>query len=140
MKQVEKASFSFDSYKIIKFSYLDPNQDTDTVSFGINPSGNYSEKNGIFTTQFDFVIKYGENNEKELLSVTMQAVFNFGGQLSYTDIPPFFFINSTGIVFPYLRAFISTLTTLANVKPLLLGLLNLSSLESVFKENIIIEK
>lgn len=140
MKEVQKASFSFESYKILKFNYVDPLVEVDTISFKINPSGKYFEKKGQFNSQFEFIVNYGEENENELLSATMLAVFDFGEELEYERLPSFFFNNSIAIAFPYLRAFVSTLTSLANVKPLIMGLLNLSSLEDIYKENTIIEK
>lgn len=39
------------------------------------------------------------------------------------------------ILFPYIRAFVSTVTLQANVMPILLPTVNLSSLESRLREN-----
>lgn len=139
MKEVKKASFSFDTYKIIKFKYDNPSSEIDTITYAINPSGRFFSKTGIFILEFEFVVKYGENNESELLRLTTQGEFNFGGELNYSDVPDFFFKNSIAIVFPYIRAFVSTLTSLANVKTLTLGLLNFSGLEDIFKENTTVE-
>ena len=46
-----------------------------------------------------------------------------------------FISNSIAILFPYVRAFVSTLTLQANIKPILLPTLNLSSLQDILREN-----
>ncbi|EXZ22215.1 pretranslocase subunit SecB family protein, partial [Bacteroides fragilis str. S13 L11] len=51
------------------------------------------------------------------------------------EIPNFFYPNSIAILFPYVRAFVSTLTLQANIKPILLPTLNLSSLQDTLREN-----
>ncbi|MBK7039827.1 MAG: protein-export chaperone SecB [Bacteroidetes bacterium] len=54
------------------------------------------------------------------------------------EIPTFFYKNCIAIIFPYLRAFLSTLTLQANVKPLILPLMNLSGLEKPLIENTVL--
>lgn len=51
------------------------------------------------------------------------------------DIPDFFYANSIAIIFPYIRAFVSTLTLQANIPPIVLPTLNLSQLRTILRDN-----
>lgn len=67
----------------------------------------------------------------------MTASFQFSEDvIDIEDIPTYFYANSIAIVFPYLRAFISSLTIQANLKPMILPTMNLTSLSSPLKENV----
>jgi len=51
------------------------------------------------------------------------------------DIPDFFYKNSIAILFPYLRAYLSLVTTQANVPGIILPTYNLSGLEEELRSN-----
>lgn len=131
------AAFNFDSYKINKFTYTDPTEGQINLFIDFNPSGVYHQTGGLFTLFLEVKVLYGEKNENELLSISLIANFKFKEPLELKDIPAYFYKNSIAIVYPYIRSFVNTLTSLANVKPLMLGLLNLSSLEEVLINNTI---
>ena len=59
----------------------------------------------------------------------------FNGSTSIEDIPEYFYPNSIAIIFPYIRAFVSTLSLQANVKPIVLPTINLIGLTNELKEN-----
>ena len=50
------------------------------------------------------------------------------------DIPEYFYPNSLAIVFPYVRAFVSTITLQANMQPVVLPTINLMGLTEELKE------
>ena len=51
------------------------------------------------------------------------------------EIPGFFYPNSLAIIFPYVRAFVSTITLQANVHPVMLPTLNLIGLTEELRSN-----
>ena len=53
---------------------------------------------------------------------------------SFKDIPDFFNANSIAIVYPFIRAFVSTITLQAGLRLLVLPILNLNSLSATLKE------
>ena len=55
-----------------------------------------------------------------------------GGEVCTSNI---FYKNSLAIIFPYIRAFISTLTLQSNAGLIILPTLNLTHLEKPFREN-----
>jgi preprotein translocase subunit SecB len=135
MKDVEKTAFSFESYRITRFSFANPQAEQDSLTIIFDPIGTYIEKEGKFYLTLDFFAKYGDKDQHELLSIKIEATFKFTSGTNFDEIPSYFYANSLAIIYPYLRAFVSTLTSLANVKPLILGLLNLSNLEQKFRQN-----
>ena len=130
-------AFTFKGYRIleIKLNNIDTIEDS---SFTINfaPDGIYYSSNNIFKLILEIEIHLGEETNNCLLSLKVEANFQFDESIkNHTEIPSFFYKNSIAIIFPYIRAFISTISLQANIKPIILPLLNLSSLETQFKEN-----
>ena len=59
--------------------------------------------------------------------------------LSFKDsdkLSRFLYLNAPAIMFPYLRAYISSLTALSGINPITLPTLNLSGLKSELESNI----
>ena len=136
MEEVQKAAFSFENFKVSEFSYNENNDNGSILKIGLEPSGIYNSKTGEFTLKLIF-ISHNENNiDNFIFQLKSIAVFKFDANIEYSKIPSYFYKNAIAIVFPYLRAFISTLTLQANTKLLKLGLMNLSGLEVSLKENV----
>lgn len=133
----EKASFSLDSFKVPKFSYDEGNDNGSNIKIGFSPSGKYNSSNGEFELTLLFISHEEEEIESVIFQLTAIAVFKFDRNLKLSEIPSYFYMNAIAIMFPYLRAFISTLTLQANTKLMNLGLMNLSKLEKPLRENTI---
>ena len=106
------------------------------INIDFQPSGIYQKDKGLYDLSFVFVA--WENNKTQenfAIKVKCNAVFQFNGAIGIDEIPAFFYPNSIAIVFPYIRAFVSTLTLQANVQPLLLPTINLSSLQETLRKN-----
>ena len=56
------------------------------------------------------------------------------------EIPDFFYPNSLAIIFPYIRAFVSTLTLQANVRPIVLPTVNLMGLTDMLRKETTVEE
>lgn len=138
MKEINKAAFFLEYYKVSKFSFVETNNESESLNVKFQPSGKYNAKEGKYVLSFNFSATYGEK-ETELINATMDAFFKFQQPIELNEIPDYFYRNSIAIVFPYLRAFISTLTSVANSKPLILPVMNLSSLEEPLKKNTVSE-
>ncbi|HLO91987.1 MAG TPA: hypothetical protein VK172_12560 [Lentimicrobium sp.] len=72
---------------------------------------------------------------KPFIKIDCVATYRFQEKLNFQDIPPYFYQNSIAILFPYVRAFVSTVTLQANIGPILLPTMNLSELESPLRDN-----
>ncbi len=133
--EVQSAAFSFTSFRIPVFRYSDSGR-KDSTSLNINflPSGRYNKEERTFEINLE-VIGIEEGTDKEILFVQCISYFMFKTSLPLAELPSYFYRNAIAIVFPYIRAFISTLTLQANSGILILGLLNLSGLEKPLQEN-----
>lgn len=124
----KKAAFVFKEYKftrsMIDFSLLANNEEL-VVSF--SPTGSYSPKTGEFHIRLHFT---ASNNEvlHPIIEVECEAIFVFEDALPYDVLPDYFFTNSTAILYPYIRAFVSTLTLQSNYEPFVLPTLNVAAL------------
>lgn len=129
----QKAVFFLKGYTfpkaVLDFSALSKRCSIDP---SFNVEGVYYERRKEYHLNFAF--KAASEEEQELVSVFCEAVYEFVHIEKYEDIPSYFFANAIAILFPYIRAFVSTLTLQANYGPLVLPTMNLSSLAGVLKE------
>lgn len=132
-EQVPKAAFSFKGYKINSFSFTQPAPDKVEYAINFDPKGEYKQEQGDFIIDLMFKCFFGE--EKEFVDLSLTATFHFPNSPEFSEIPPFFYRNSIAIIFPYIRSFITTLTAVCNIQPLVLPLLNLSQFEKILKDN-----
>lgn len=131
---MEEVAFSLKDYKFSKAS-LDFNiPDKASLSVYFNPAGAYSQSTGVYNLCFDVIVGCKETNS-DVVKVTCEASFEFNKPLKLEDIPQFFYPNSLAILFPYVRAFVSTLSLQANVRPVMLPTINLMGLTDTLREN-----
>lgn len=137
-KEVSKAAFSLCAYKFVKVEMnldsIDPNS---KYSIKIIPSGIFTPDSGIYQLSFTFKAKV---DEKEIVNIVCTADYQFNTPMDVNDIPEYFYANSIAIIFPYVRAFVSTVTLQANVISMLIPTLNLSSLSGELKANTSVKK
>lgn len=130
-----QASFKLDSFRISEYGFKEP-YETAPVGLKLDISGEYYEETKKFIVSFNCSVYEKDENgtpTNEFISVKMIANFTFSPDVTFDTIPAYFYKNSIAIIFPYMRAFITTMTLQANQKkPLILPLMNLSSLEKTF--------
>lgn len=132
-ENVKKAAFEFESYKVLKFSFDDPTSEPSKLEIKFNPSGTYIKSQGRFLLTFEFIAGFDEG-QHVFVNTVFQGSFKFAENTLLEDIPAYFYRNSIAIVFPYVRSFVTTLTAISNVKPIILPVLNLSGLEQPLKD------
>lgn len=124
---MEKPSiFQFHNF-LIKRSVFDLKQNTQRkeLSIGFKPSGRLDFEAGKFELDLNIQI----SDKLEALKIEVEAV----GFFSFKDLDreklfDFLYINAPAILFPYVRAYISSLTTLSGLQPIVLPTLNLTNL------------
>lgn len=130
---MEKAAFKLDNYHFTKAS-LDFNIPNDAeLNISFNPKGVFYAKDARYDLVFDVIVECVETNT-DVVKVSCEASFSFGNTVSIEDIPDYFYPNSLAIVFPYVRAFVSTISLQANVQPVVLPTVNLMGLTEKLKE------
>ena len=131
---MQKASFSITNYQFPKVIIdLDKHINTDlNVNFDTN--GVYDSANSSFDLFFTVKVS-NKDQSAPFVEVSCKGVFKFEEVKNFVEIPDFFYRNSIAILFPYLRAYVSMVTTQANVPGIILPTLNLSHLEHDLKSN-----
>jgi preprotein translocase subunit SecB len=132
----QKAAFQLEKYLFNKVSIDLENKSSQDMRVEFNPSGIYNQSQSLYELKFAFKAFFEEKGpENPYVMIECIGYFKFEDVQSVEQIPSFFYRNAIAILFPYLRAFVSTVSLQANVAPVVLPTLNLSDLEQPLKEN-----
>lgn len=133
MQHTPKAAFSLETYRFEKVHIDLSQRPSKELEIGFTPSGKFFAENAIYELTFIFHAM-GENEHVPFVTIECLGEFKFEEGLKFEEIPAYFYRNAIAILFPYIRAFISTVTLQANINPIVLPTMNLSDLESPLKE------
>ena len=136
---MELAKFSFKGFRITE-AELHFDNATNNLKLQFYPEGVFDAEKSQYHLHISFRALNDNKNEDLVVRTECVALF----QLEQTvkgleNVPQFFYANSIAIVYPYLRAFMSTLTIQANISPIVLPTLNLSSLENDLRKNTVLK-
>lgn len=133
---MEKAAFALRDYRFKKVSMdLSVIDDKSDIVVDFKPWGEFDKKTNMFFLSIEFTAKDKNKPETDYIYIESQSVFQFNQEISLETIPDFFYANSIAIIFPYIRAFVSTVTLQANTDALVLPTMNLTALKDILKEN-----
>ncbi|MCE5346703.1 MAG: protein-export chaperone SecB [Bacteroidales bacterium] len=137
MEELSKASkFQFKNYKIIKSHFeLSGDNPSSTINLKFEPKGTISKEKSCFKLQLGVFIE--DENKNFLIEIIIVADFYFDSDISSEHLDQYFYINAPALLFPYVRAYISTLTTLSGINAINLPTLNLTALGGQLKKNTI---
>jgi preprotein translocase subunit SecB len=128
------SKFQFKGYRIKKsFIELDESSNFDNLKIGFKVSGLINKKENVFL--LDLAVNI--TNEQNDLKIGVDAIgkYEFDDVENIENISSFFYINSSAILFPYIRAYISTLTNLSGNRSVTLPTMNLTKLGEELKSN-----
>lgn len=131
---MQKAAFSIINYQFDRVQIDLNNHKSKDLALAFKTKGLYDNKNSTFELQFT-VKATNKDVESPFVEVSCKGQFKFDNVSNIEEIPDFFYRNSIAILFPYVRAYVSLVTTQANVPGVILPTLNLSNLESDLKAN-----
>lgn len=132
---MEQAKFSFKTFRIID-AELHFARVTGNLNLQFYPEGLFDAASHQYQMHLSFRALNDNPNEEVVVQLESVALFQMEESVkSVDDIPNYFYANSIAIVYPYLRAFVSTLTLQSNAKPMVLPTMNLSSLEGDLRKN-----
>ena len=127
------SAFRFIEYRIKK-SLIEINGDPKSRNIGVDfiPSGTiyYNESKFVLTLQTNIMDDKGELK----IEVLSEGVFEFKNNTAEKDLDGFFYTNASAILFPYIRAYIATLTTLSG-EPIVMPTMNLINLRDELRKN-----
>lgn len=135
-KEVTAADFTLVDFQFIESHLYNNNSNEDELTIDFKPSGTYT-KGG---TTFDLVLDFKAHTSEDKLAIHCKVAGRYELSVpinSVEDLPAHFYANSIAILFPYLRAFVSTLTSLSSRNQhILLPTYNLTGLKKALQDNI----
>lgn len=135
----DSAAFSFERFRIINAN-IDCENIPESISVDFIPSGVLIESEKRFILKFLFTAKSDNTQDSTpFISINCEASYVFKDDVTFENVPEYFYSNSIAIAFPYIRAFVSTITLQANIKPIILPTLNLTALNTLLKENTVVK-
>ncbi len=131
----EQAPIQFLNF-IVKESHIVFNKTADfKIDISFNPKGTVYKSLNQFKLQLSVDVKDVDGNFN--INLVADSIFSYPENAdikSYMD--SFFIVNVPAIIFPYIRAYISSLTALSGMPTLNLPTLNLSQVGETLKGNI----
>lgn len=92
------------------------------MRFGIEPDGFFDKKNNEFILSLSVIVKDAE--EKFNVSFLMRGMFKYTCA-NFDELIRFIGINAPAILFPYIRAYVSNITSLSGMQPVIMPTLNM---------------
>ena len=115
-----EVAFKLDTYRFQKASLNFDIPSKAELSINFMPSGKFYKKENRYELSFDVLVTCKDTNST-VISVSCIASFTFTSEVT--------------ILFPYIRAFVSTISLQANVSPIILPTVNLMGLTGKLRKN-----
>ncbi len=134
MNETTNSSFQFKGYRVVKSLIEIKSVDFgEAFNISFKSKGEINKADSSFQLELSAIIK----DKKDCIHVEVEftSSFVFDSAIEKTQLKKFFYINAPAILFPYIRAYITTLTALSGIDPINLPTLNLSSLGKELEEN-----
>ncbi|MCC6279562.1 MAG: protein-export chaperone SecB [Saprospiraceae bacterium] len=134
MKKPEVSSkFQFTNFVVKESHFFLAERSDYEFTFEFTPSG----KVFLGLNQFELYLELKVREKNGLVEIDIKTVsfFTFEGTDNIAD-NPFFTLNAPAIVYPYIRAYISTLTAQSGIGTITMPAMNLISLGEVLKKEI----
>ena len=136
MTTPEKASFSFVEFKVLKSHFTFIEFGVTDLGLNFNASGKHYVKTNIFKLNLSVSVQTRQEKQ-DFIEIETESTFTIKAEMTEVEgLMKYFVQNAPAIVFPYIRSYISTLTTQSGNKPILLPTLNLVGLAEQLKQNI----
>lgn len=121
----ETARFRFLDYRIIK-SLVELHPENGETSSKLSVSLGVPENINISGNNITYPMNVSIQDENNVLNIEVNIVGNFEIDKDTEDLQSFIEINAPAILFPYIRAHITTITSLSGIKPVILPTLNMT--------------
>ncbi|MFA5327736.1 MAG: protein-export chaperone SecB [Prolixibacteraceae bacterium] len=134
MEEVIKSAFRFEKYSILR-SLIERTSSEAPKSLHIRfePKGTHIKEAGSF--ELFLGVRIEDESKSFLIEVDSSASYILEGEVTDKMLKTFFYLNAPAILFPYIRAYIATLTTLSGMAPINLPTLNLTQLAPELEKN-----
>lgn len=134
MEEAVISAFKFEKYSILRSVIIRKSDETPkSLQIGFEPKGTHFKEDGRF--ELSLGVRIGDEGKNLLIEVDASATYTLEGEVTDKMLKTFFYLNAPAILFPYIRAYIATLTTLSGMTPINLPTLNLTQLAPELERN-----
>ena len=128
------SKFQFKGFKIIRsLIERNDNEPSKKLSLGFVPKGFINKNDSNFQLQLG--VKIEDENKSFKIEIESVANYSFENKEGLDKLDNLFYVNAPALLFPYIRAYISTLTNLSGFEPINLPTLNMLGLGDDLKKN-----
>ncbi len=137
---MKNAAFTLKGYRFPKalIDLTNIRAENNEFKMDLVPTGRFNTETHEFELKFSFVAKLN-NSDMPAIAVDCEGRFEFADAITFEEIPDYFYPNSIAIIFPYVRAFVSTLSLQANYRPIIIPTMNLSDLSESLRQHVVVE-
>ena len=134
MENAQNSAMSFDGFSINRSLIKINGEIGQDMHIEFDPSGEINKVDQVFRLFLN--VRITEKQEGVLIEVDASANFNIHkGDISDPGFENYLFLNAPAILFPYIRAYITSLTALSGISPIILPTVNLTGLKDHLKQN-----
>jgi len=135
MSKLTKPRFSFTGYIVEKAEIDIKNIKVGKkINFTFTPSGELNKIKRTFELKLG--INITESNQALIINLQAKAFFIFENDIEDNSLQNYMIYNAPALLFPYIRAYISTLSSLSGVPTIILPTLNMSNLTPILVKNL----
>jgi len=135
MDKVEKSAFQFKGFQIVETHIVkkEGQEVSGNIHLDFNPRGKILKNQNLYNILLGITI----HDDDESIKANVEAIgyFEFSDSIDQDTLDNLFYVNAPAILFPYIRAYISTLTNLSGIETVTLPTINLSSIGGVLQKN-----
>ena len=131
---MEDSKFQFKGFTIVRsLIERNDNKSSKKLSLGFAPKGIINRDEATF--QLHLGVKIEDENKTFNIELEAVANYTFEKKEGLDTLGQLFYINAPALLFPYVRAYISTLTNLSGFEPINLPTLNMTRLGDDLRKN-----
>lgn len=138
MENQKKSGFKFKSFVVIDFTIKREPVEQGDVDFEITPSAVINNSEKIF--ELKLTVSVIDNAGSFNINLTAVGYFEFEDEKSVDTLSTYFYTNAPALIFPYIRAYISSVTALSGLRAVNLPVMNLIGLREELKANTVVQE
>ncbi len=120
------AKFRFKGYKIVESHIVTNPEEDASQNLNVEFGQTIGVNEGGLNMRLEMTANINDENKALVIKIKAHGFFEFESDLKPEEKDVFFRTSAPAILFPYVRAYITTLSSLSGVKPVILPTLNMS--------------
>ena len=128
MEKSERATFQFKGFQIVESHIVrkEGQEISEKINIGFNPRAQIKRSENTFRILLGVEVK----DEAGAFKANIEAIgfYKFADTIDRDTLNNLFYVNAPAILFPYIRAYVSTLTNLSGLETITLPTINMSSI------------